>query len=243
MMTADPRVCSDAQNIDSIGFEEAAELAHFGAKVLHPKTLQAAIERNIPVYVLNSRRPENCGTRVEAKLASNEARVKSIACKRGIVLAEVLAKQGLDAKLTASIFQAVEEQKCLVDLAAMSRTNLSLLLSSMESASALATSLEAVAEVRITPDLALVSLVGQNVARDPIISARAMNALPDLPVRMIFHGASDMNLSFVVHSQDADRAVRALHRALFSSDGDVSQSAEIVRQSLIGREAVNVGEA
>jgi aspartokinase len=113
----------------------------------------------------------------------------------------------------------------------------------IESASALATSLEAAAEFRITPDLALVSLVGQNVARDPIISARAMNSLPNLSVRMIFHGASDMNLSFVVDGHDADRTVRALHRALFCSDSDVSPAGEILPQNSIGREAINVGEA
>src|SRR5579872_385115 len=94
MMTADPRVCPEAQNIESISFEEAAELAHFGAKVQHPKTLQPAVDRNIPVYVLNSRHPENCGTRVDALDTSVEPRVRSIACKRGIVLAEVLASQG-----------------------------------------------------------------------------------------------------------------------------------------------------
>jgi aspartate kinase len=84
MMTADPRICPDAQNIESISFDEAAELAHFGAKVLHPKTLQPAMDQGIPVYVLNSRHPENCGTRVEVTEASEEGRVRSVACKRGI---------------------------------------------------------------------------------------------------------------------------------------------------------------
>jgi aspartate kinase len=78
MMTADPRICPDAQNIDSISFEEAAELAHFGAKVLHPKTLQPAVERGIPVYVLNSRQPKNCGTRVETTNGHFEARRTAI---------------------------------------------------------------------------------------------------------------------------------------------------------------------
>ena len=236
MMTADPRVCPDAQNIDAISFEEAAELAHFGAKVLHPKTLQPAVERNIPVYVLNSRHPENCGTRVDAVDTSDEPRVRSIACKRGIVLAEVLASQGFDAKLTGSVFKALEEQKCLVDLAAMSRSNLSLLLGSKDSAAALASSLQDVAEVKITPDLALVSLVGRNVARDPVISARAMNALP-VAVRMIFHGASDMNLSFVVEARHADEAVGALHRALFATP-DVGERPP----QFISASAVAVGE-
>src|SRR5207248_9590528 len=130
MMTADPRICPDAQNIESISFDEAAELAHFGAKVLHPKTLQPAVNRGIPVYVLNSRHPLNCWPRVETSSNGHlEARVRSIACKRGITLAEVFVKQGLDAKLTASILEALEREKCLLDLAAMSRSNLSLLLS------------------------------------------------------------------------------------------------------------------
>jgi aspartate kinase len=215
MMTTDPRICPDAQNIDSISFEEAAELAHFGAKVLHPKTLQPAVELGIPVYVLNSRHPENCGTRVEVGVISDESRVRSIACKRGIILAEVAAKHGLDAKLTASIFAAVEEQKCLVDLAAMSRANLALLLTSEDSAVALANSLDGLATVKVTTGVSLVSVVGRNVGRDPVISACALSALSGIAVKMIFHGASDMNLSFVVDEKQADVAVRSMHRVMF----------------------------
>jgi aspartate kinase len=220
MMTADPRVCPDAQNIDSISFEEAAELAHFGAKVLHPQTLQPAVELGIPVYVLNSRHPERKGTRVEVSGDRAESRLRSIACKRGIVLAEVFAKQGLDARLTASIFEAVEQQNCLVDLAAMSRSNISLLLTSESSAAALAETLQRSATVKITLGVALVSLVGRNVARDAAISARALSALPDFEVKMIFHGASDMNLSFAVAESDAEAVVRSLHYALFAQAAD-----------------------
>ncbi|HWY69518.1 MAG TPA: aspartate kinase [Terriglobales bacterium] len=224
MMTADPRICPDAQNIESISFDEAAELAHFGAKVLHPKTLQPAVDRGIPVYVLNSRHPENCGTRVEIAEPSEEGRVRSVACKRGITLAEVFARQGLDAKLTSAIFDVLERQKCLVDLAAMSRSNLSLLLNSRGSADALSEFLQDRASVNVVEGSALVSLVGRNVARNPAICARALSALPDLPVRMIFHGASDMNLSFVVAEADADKVVRALHLALFPQQSSLGHS-------------------
>jgi len=221
MMTADPRICPDAQNIESISFDEAAELAHFGAKVLHPKTLQPAMDRGIPVYVLNSRHAENCGTRVERSEPSEEGRVRSVACKRGITLAEVFARQGLETGLTSAIFDALEQQKCLVDLAAMSRSNLSLLLNSRTSADALSEFLQDKASVNVVERSALVSLVGRNVARNPAICARALNALPDLPIRMIFHGASDMNLSFVVAEEDADEVVRSLHQALFPQESVV----------------------
>ena len=244
MMTTDPRICPDAQNIDSISFEEAAELAHFGAKVLHPKTLQPAVERGIPVYVLNSRHPENRGTRVELSGSSDESQVRSIACKRGIVLAEVFAKQGLDAKLTSSIFSAMEEQKCLLDLAAMSRSNLSLLLTSRDSAAALSDSLDGAANVKTTEGLALVSLVGRNVARDPVISACALSALSGLPVKMIFHGASDMNLSFVVEELQAEEAVRRMHRVMFPTPPSKEPPAELLgSSSLPFASALNVVEA
>jgi len=228
MMTADPRICPEAQNIDSISFEEAAELAHFGAKVLHPQTLQPAVELGIPVYVLNSRRPDGRGTRVEVGEQTGEPRVRSVACKRGIVLAEVFAKQGLDAKLAASIFEAMEQQNCLVDLAAMSRSNLSLLLTSESAGAALAQFLEGVAEVKITSGVALVSLVGRNVARDPSVSARALSALPDREVKMIFHGASDMNLSFAIDEREADEVVCSLHQALFSQCCGEEQPASLL---------------
>jgi len=244
MMTTDPRICPDAQNIDSISFEEAAELAHFGAKVLHPKTLQPAVERGIPVYVLNSRHPENRGTRVEIGASSDESRVRSIACKRGIVLAEVFAKQGLDAKLTSSIFSAMEEQKCLIDLAAMSRSNLSLLLTSQDSVSVLSDSLDGVANVKTTAGVALVSLVGRNVARDPVISACALSALSGLPVKMIFHGASDMNLSFVIEERDAEEAVRRMHRVMFPPTPCKKSAQELLSASnLPFAAALNVVEA
>jgi aspartate kinase len=243
MMTADPRICPDAQNIESISFEEAAELAHFGAKVLHPKTLQPAVELGIPVYVLNSRHPENRGTRVEVAQVSDAARARSIALKRGIILTDVVAKQGLDAKLTASIFAALEEQKCLVDLAAMSRSNLSLLLASADSAAALADSLDGLAVVKTTPGVALVSVVGRNVARDPAISARALAALPDQAVRMIFHGASDMSLSFVVDEEEGADVVRLLHEALFPQECCNPTSQLVLPQSLRFDNTVTVGEA
>jgi len=102
-----------------------------------------------------------------------------------------------------------------VDLAAMSRSNLSLLLNSRSGADALSEFLQDRASVNVIEGSALVSLVGRNVARNPAICARALSALPNLPLRMIFHGASDMNLSFVVAEEDADEVVRALHLALF----------------------------
>ncbi|HET8826533.1 MAG TPA: aspartate kinase [Terriglobales bacterium] len=242
MMTTDPRVCPDAQNIDSISFEEAAELAHFGAKVLHPKTLQPAVERGIPVYVLNSRHPENRGTRVETVNSDGEPRVRSIACKRGIRLAEVCAKQGLDAKLTSSIFAIAEQQDCLVDLAAVSRSNLALLLTSPQSAELLSKSLDGVASLKVTENVALVSVVGRNVARDPVISACALSALSGLPVKMIFHGASDMNLSFVVDEAQADEAVRRMHRVMFPAPVS-DPAAEIVQQESFRLPFLQVAEA
>ena len=239
MMSADPRICPDAQNIDAISFEEAAELAHFGAKVLHPKTLQPAVEQGIPVLVLNSRYPERRGTRVELGEENDKSRLRSVACKRGIVLAEVFVKQGLDPGLAASIFEAMKQQKCLVDLAAMSRSHLSLLLTSEDSAASLAVSLDGAAEVKVTSAVALVSLVGRNVARDPAISARALGALCEHDVKMIFHGASDMNLSFVVDEKHAETVVRSLHQALFTHNGEDSESSLLAARNPAYSDAVD----
>jgi aspartate kinase len=215
MMTADPRVCSDACNIDSISYEEAAELAHFGAKVLHPRTVQPAVSVGIPLYVLNSQQAEQLGTRVEATVPSGAPRVRSIASKRGITLAEVFAKDGLSLNLTNSLFATLHERDCLVDLGAISRSSIALLLNSEAAAAALADSLAGLAEVKVSPGVALVSLIGRNIARDPAILAQVAGVLPDLTIKMIFHGASDLNLTFVVSDCEADRVVRAMHRALF----------------------------
>jgi aspartate kinase len=165
--------------------------------------------------------------------SNGEPRVRSIACKRGIRLAEVFAKQGLDAKLTSSIFAIAEQQDCLVDLAAVSRSNLSLLLTSPACAESLAKALDGVASLKVTEGVALVSVVGRNVARDPVISACALSALSGLPVKMIFHGASDMNLSFVVDESQADEAVRRMHRVMFPAPVSVPGPEVIVHDSFV----------
>ena len=122
----------------------------------------------------------------------------------------------------------------------MSRANLALLLTSEDSAVALAKSLDELATVKITTGVSLVSIVGRNVGRDPVISACALSALSGIAVKMIFHGASDMNLSFVVGENQADAAVRSMHRVMFPAQ--MSQT-PLMASHVRPEDAVIVAEA
>ena len=119
IMTTDPKVCPEAQVIRKMSFDEAAELAHFGAKVLHPATLAPAMRENIPVYVLNSRRPEGEGTEIVARARTGNT-VSAITAKRKVAAVEIQAPQGVGADLLGAVYAAFDQHACPVDVMAAS---------------------------------------------------------------------------------------------------------------------------
>src|SRR5262252_9341046 len=115
VMTTDPKLCSDARVIRKLSFDEAADLAYFGAKVLHSATLAPAMRENVPVYVLNSRRPERQGTEITAR-ASTGNRVSAITAKRNVVVLEIQSRRGVDAALLNIVFGVLEQHTCAVEV-------------------------------------------------------------------------------------------------------------------------------
>ncbi len=216
MMTCDPRMVPGALRIRTLSFAEAAELAYFGAKVLHPATLLPAIERNIPVLVLNSRRPEGFGTRIVAERVPSTSAIKCVACKRDITVVDVRSTRMLMAHgFLHRIFEIFDRHETAVDMLATSEVSVSLTIDNAQHLDEICAELRPFAEVSSEAKQAIVCLVGDNIRKTPGVAARAFGALEDINVRMISQGASRLNLSFVVAGTDAPRAVRLLHQEFF----------------------------
>jgi len=214
VMTTDPKICADARVIRRMSFDEAAELAHFGAKVLHPATLAPAMRENIPVYVLNSRRPEGGGTEIVAH-ADSAPRVRAIAAKRNVAAVEVELARGMAPELLGSVFAAFDQHACPVDVMATSQHRVSLLVGSPSSLPGIASDLKNIAGVKWENHKALISLVGENIRRQPEVASRVFGAVTDLDVRVMCQGASDRTISFLVEESKVEESVQRLHRLFF----------------------------
>ena len=216
MMTTDPRIVPGAWKVRDISFDEASELAYFGAKVLHPLTVLPAVEKNIPVYILNSKRPKGTGTRItkEARPCSNL--IKSIACKRGITVVTVSSSRMLMAHgFLKALFEVFDRHRTPVDMVATSEVSVSLTLDNVSSLDAIVEDLKPLGDVQISARASLICLVGTNVKFTPGVARRAFGCLGDINVLMVSHGASNINFSFIVDENDANSAVQKLHADFF----------------------------
>jgi aspartate kinase len=217
MLTADPTIIAGGHRVKTISFAEAAELAYFGAKVLHPATVVPAIEKSIPVLILNSRRPDVPGTRIVAEAVRCRNAVKSIACKRKITLVNVHSTRMLMAHgFLRRIFEAFDRFETPVDMVSTSEVSVSLTIDNATQLDRICAELRQFSSVEIEPDQAIVCLVGDNIRYTPGVARRVFTALGDVNVRMISQGASLLNLSFVVAEKDLPRAVESLHNEFFS---------------------------
>jgi aspartate kinase len=217
MMTTDPNVCPEARRIKVISFDEAAELAYFGAKVLHPATVLPAVQKNIPVYVLNSRNPSCEGTRISARAPRCRNVFKAIAAKKRITIIDVAAPRMLLAHgFLRAIFEAFDRHRVAVDVVSTSEVSVSLTVDSNESIPALAADLAQLADVKYEGRKAIVCLGGENLSETPGIAARVFGELADVKIRMISQGASEINLTFVIDEDAVPEVVRRLHKTFFS---------------------------
>jgi aspartate kinase len=223
MLTADPTILPGAHRVKVCSFTEAAELAYFGAKVLHPATVLPAIEKNIPVRILNSRRPEVEGTLIVSDPPPCATPVRSIACKRNITLWNIVSTRMLMAHgFLRRIFEVFDRYETPVDMLATSEVSVSLTIDNTRSLAAIRAELEAFAEVSIEENQAIVCMVGENIRRCDNVSARAFAALDGIRPRMVSQGASQLNLSMVVAAADLQRAVESLHREFFRTPDHAS---------------------
>lgn len=216
IMTSDPRVCPDALRVKVISFEEAAELAYFGAKVLHPATILPAVKKNIPVYVLNSRNAACEGTRITSLAPRCKSPFKSIAVKKKLSIIDVVASRMLMTHgYMKSIFDIFDKHHCPVDMVSTSEVSVSLTVDSNDKLPLIAADLSQLADVKYEGKKALVCMVGDDIRGQSGMAAQVFNAIKHINVRMISQGASEINMSFMIEEDDADEAVRSLHAAFF----------------------------
>ncbi len=217
MLTADPRVYSGGRRVDVCSFAEAAELAYFGAKVLHPATVLPAIEKNIPVRILNSRRPESPGTLIVKTPPASSSPIRSIACKQNITLVNIVSTRMLMAHgFLRRIFEVFDRFETPVDMLATSEVSVSLTIDNPDALAKIRAEIETFADVTIEDGLSIVCMVGENIRESRSVAARAFSALNGIKTRMISQGASQLNLSLVVGAGDVTKAVESLHREFFA---------------------------
>lgn len=217
IMTSDPRLAPQAKPLDSLSFQEAAELSYFGAKILHPKTIEPAMRKKIPVLVKNSFKPEEPGTLILPE-SEKEPGLKAVTLKRGIVRVNLYSSGMLEAPgFLSRVFKIFEKHEISVDVIATSEVNVSLTLDHADGLEKAVSELSEFADVEVERDRAIICLVGEGLKQTPGIAGRVFKILGDacINIEMISQGASQINLTFVVRSSDSDKAVKLLHREFF----------------------------
>ncbi|MGI8745383.1 MAG: lysine-sensitive aspartokinase 3 [Bryobacteraceae bacterium] len=217
MLTCDPAVCAGSHRVRAISFAEAAELAYFGAKVLHPATVLPAVEKNIPVLILNSRRPHVEGTRITAASTAGKNVVKSIACKQKVTVLNIRStRMFLVHGFLRRIFEIFDRYETSVDMVATSEVSVSLTLDETAKLPGILKELSEFSEVSADNNQSIICLVGEKIPVTAGIGARVFKALGPINVRMVSQGASSMNFGFIIESRDLTRAVQSLHDEFFS---------------------------
>jgi len=218
IMTTDPRICPDALRVKTISFEEAAELAYFGAKVLHPATILPAVQKNIPVWVLNSRNAENEGTKITAAPPPCASPFKSIAAKKKLTIIDIVASRMLLAHgFLKMVFDVFDKYHCAIDMVSTSEISVSVTVDSREALPAISAELSKIADVKMEGNKALICLVGEDIRGQSGISGQVFSAISHVNVRMISQGASEINMSFMINEEDVEEAIRSLHKKFFSA--------------------------
>ena len=223
VMTADPRMVPSARSLDVLSFAEAAELAYYGAKVLHPATIQPAVRKNIGIRVLNTMRPDHPGTLILREhpapaVGSAAPAVRSIASKKGITAVHVTShRMLLQYGFMRRMFESFERHQVVIDMISTSEVSVSVTTDNPRNLPSVEADLREFAEVRVEPAKAILCLVGAALRDAPDVLTRVFATLEraSIPVRMVSVGASRINVSLLVDESDERPAVAALHREFF----------------------------
>ncbi len=217
IMTTDPRICPDALRVKTVSFEEAAELAYFGAKVLHPATILPAVQKNIPVFVLNSRNAANEGTRITAVAPPCRSPFKCIAVKKRLTIVDIVASRMLMSHgYLKAVFDVFDRHRVAIDMVSTSEVSISVTVDTSERLPAIAEDLSKIADVKYESNKALICLVGEDIRGHSGIAGKVFTAIEHINVRMISQGASEINMSFMIEEDDAGEAIRSLHSTFFA---------------------------
>jgi aspartate kinase len=221
IFTTDPRITDQARAIKEISFGEAAEMATFGAKILHPATLIPAMRKNIPVFVGSSKEPEKGGTRIQQFVESSPI-YRSIALRREQTLVTVKSPAMLHASgFLAQVFGILAKHELSVDLITTSEISVALTFDNPTGStqallnSTVVEELEQLCEVTVEHGLSLVAVIGNKMHKSSGVGTSIFDTFSGINVRMICHGASEHNLCFLVDEHQANETVEKLHEALF----------------------------
>jgi len=229
MLTADPRVVSSARLVPFLSFAEAAELAYFGARVLHPKTIQPAASRNIPVRILNTFRPDVPGTLITDLQSPEAAPVTALASRGGITVITITSSRMLMAHgFLRRLFEVFERHQTSVDVVSTSEVSVSVTIDDLTHLDAIVAGLSSFAEVSVAHRLALVAVVGDRFAADPAAFGRVIAALEGIPLRLVSQADSRRNVTLVIDEEDVPRAMDRLHEAFFGAALRTTEAAQRV---------------
>lgn len=220
MLTADPRVVSSPVLVPELSFNEASELAYFGAKVLHPSTILPAVAKNIPVRILNSRRPEVKGTMITAQGRGDGGTLTALACKRGVTVIDITSSRMLMAfGFLRRLFEVFERFRTPVDVVTTSEVSVSVTVDTTRRLDDIISNLRNFAEVSTEPNMAIVCIVGENLRSDSSLFADAVTALGKIPLRLVSQAGSRRNITFVLRDSDVVTAMNLLHDRFFGTQG------------------------
>lgn len=226
VLTADPRLISHASTIDRLSYSEAAELAYFGAKVLHPKTIQPAVEQHIPVRICNAREPAATGTIVCSDTELSPRTVKAIAHKTGITLVQITSARMLGAYgFLHAIFEVFNRHRTAIDIVTTSEVSVSLSLDDVSTLATIVDELKPLGTIRVEHNQAIICVVGEGLRATPGIAGRIFNCLGDINVSLISHGASSVNVTFVVEEKNVREAISRLHATFFEQGAEIEEAA------------------
>src|SRR5450759_2384496 len=216
MLTADPRIVPKPRVVPQLSFAEASELAYFGAKVLHPSTILPAIGKNIPVRILNARRPGMPGTMITAEGRPAEGQLTALACKRDVTVVDITSTRMLGAHgFLRRLFEVFERFKTAVDVVTTSEVSVSVTVDDTLNSEVVTTSVRKFADVSCEPDMAIICAVGENLRTDQTLFGRAVTALGRVPLRLVSQAASRRNITFVLRDADVTQAMTRLHEEFF----------------------------
>jgi aspartate kinase len=221
ILTADPRIVKDARPVDTVTYEEASELAYFGAQVLHPRAMQPCIKTGTPVLVKNSYNPAAPGTRIVASQDRKALPVRAITSRKNVTLVDLVSTRMLGQHgFLEEVFSSFARHHLSVDMVATSEVSISLTLDAVHDLGLVKKELAQIANVVIKTGKAIVTIIG-DVRRSSERLQRAFGAcvLLGVQVQMISQGASKVNISFIVNDTEAVEVVKALHAAFFPSPG------------------------
>jgi aspartate kinase len=216
MLTADPRVVDEPRVVPQLSFDEASELAYFGAKVLHPSTILPAVGLGIPVRILNAQRPASPGTAITRSVPEGGDGPAAIACKRGLTRIDIASTRMLMAYgFLRRVFEVFERFRTSVDVVTTSEVSVSVTIDDRRSLDGILAELRAFADVSCEEGMAIVCAVGERLRADAHLATRVLSALDGIPLAMVSQGGSRKNITVVLRETDVPAAMRRLHGRFF----------------------------